>query len=68
MTTQSSGPDLNPDAAWQDGYNLGLAHGEKLAGKPSVWPWILLGAGVVIGIELMVVIAAFVGVAAFSAS
>lgn len=53
---------------WQDGYDLGLKHGEQMVEKPTLWLWVLLGAGIVIGIELMVVLAILLGGVMFSVS
>ena len=62
-------PDLeqDPGAAWHDGYNLGLTHGEQMVEKPTLWLWVLLGAGIVIGLELLVLFAVFLGAAVFAA-
>jgi hypothetical protein len=62
-TTPRTDLEQDPGAAWQDGYDLGLSHGEQMVEKPTLWLWILLGAGIVIGIELLIVFAAFLGTA-----
>lgn len=53
---------------WQDGYDLGLKHGEQMVDKPTLWLWVLLGAGIVIGIELMAVLAILLGSVMFAVS
>lgn len=65
MTTPPppSSIDTDPNAAWQDGYNLGLTHGEQMVDKPTLWLWVLLGMGIVIGLELLILFAAFIGIA-----
>jgi hypothetical protein len=47
MITPTPDADRDPDAAWQDGYDLGVEHGKTLAEGPSPWRWALLGGGVV---------------------
>ena len=67
MTTPPPSIDTDSNAAWQDGYDLGLAHGEQMVEKPTLWLWILLGAGIVIGIELLILAASLIGVAILAA-
>lgn len=53
---------------WQDGYDLGLEHGEKLAGQTaSVWSWVLLGIGVVLALEVLIAAGVFFGIVAYGA-
>ncbi|MDZ7910391.1 MAG: hypothetical protein U5O16_19800 [Rhodococcus sp. (in: high G+C Gram-positive bacteria)] len=66
-----STPDQPIDAegrVWQDGYDLGLKHGEQMVEKPALWLWVLLGAGIVIGVELIVVLVVLLGGVMFSIS
>lgn len=64
MTTPPSEIETDPNVAWQDGYDLGLEHGEQMVEKPSRGLWMLAGAGIVIAIQIL--IAAAVGLAIFA--
>ena len=59
--------DTDLDAAWQDGYDLGLAHGEQMVEKPTLWLWVLLGVGIVIGIEVLILAASLISAAILAA-
>ncbi|MFC1474115.1 lipoprotein LpqV [Rhodococcus qingshengii] len=65
MTTPRPDIDTDPSAAWQDGYDLGVEHGELSVEKPSRALWMLAGAGIVIAAQAIVAIIGF-AVFAFS--
>lgn len=63
MTTPPPSIETDPNSAWQDGYDLGLEHGEQLVEKPSRGLWMLAGAGIVIAVQVVI---AAIGFAVFA--
>ncbi|MDV6267096.1 lipoprotein LpqV [Rhodococcus globerulus] len=63
MTTPPPSIETDPSSAWQDGYDLGLEHGEQMVEKPSRGLWMLAGAGIVIAVQIVI---AAIGFAIFA--